>query len=79
MEEKERRHLRIADVCAELSISRSTFYDWRAARNRRPVASSCRTATSGFEGGPGAVAEEQGGHHGVTLEHPIELTDDVRI
>jgi len=32
MEENERRHLTIADVCAELSISRSTFYDWRAAR-----------------------------------------------
>jgi predicted DNA-binding transcriptional regulator AlpA len=22
----------IADVCAELGIARSTFYDWRAAR-----------------------------------------------
>jgi predicted DNA-binding transcriptional regulator AlpA len=25
-------HMTIADVCSELSISRSTFYDWRAAR-----------------------------------------------
>ena len=27
-----RRHLTIADVCAELGVARSTFYDWRAAR-----------------------------------------------
>ncbi|MFB6396717.1 helix-turn-helix transcriptional regulator [Polymorphospora lycopeni] len=26
------RHLTIADVCADLGISRSTFYDWRAKR-----------------------------------------------
>ena len=26
------RHLTIPDVCDELGISRSTFYDWRAAR-----------------------------------------------
>lgn len=26
------RHLTIADICAELDISRSTFYDWRAKR-----------------------------------------------
>lgn len=26
------RHLTIAEVCAELSITRSTFYDWRAKR-----------------------------------------------
>ena len=25
-------HLTIADVCAELGVARSTFYDWRAAR-----------------------------------------------
>jgi len=25
-------HLTVADVCAELGITRSTFYDWRAAR-----------------------------------------------
>ncbi|WP_394615918.1 helix-turn-helix transcriptional regulator [Lentzea sp. JNUCC 0626] len=25
-----RRRLSIADVCADLEISRSTFYDWRA-------------------------------------------------
>jgi excisionase family DNA binding protein len=28
----QRGHLTIADVCAELGIARSTFYDWRAAR-----------------------------------------------
>lgn len=27
-----RRHLTIAEVCAELNIARSTFYDWRAAK-----------------------------------------------
>jgi predicted DNA-binding transcriptional regulator AlpA len=27
-----RTHMTIADVCAELGIARSTFYDWRAAR-----------------------------------------------
>jgi predicted DNA-binding transcriptional regulator AlpA len=25
-------HLTIADVCAELGVARSTFYDWRAAK-----------------------------------------------
>lgn len=25
-------HLTIDDICAELGVSRSTFYDWRAAR-----------------------------------------------
>lgn len=25
-----RTHLTIADVCAELGVARSTFYDWRA-------------------------------------------------
>lgn len=25
-------HLTIADVCEELGIARSTFYDWRAAK-----------------------------------------------
>ena len=24
------RHLTIADVCEELAVARSTFYDWRA-------------------------------------------------
>jgi predicted DNA-binding transcriptional regulator AlpA len=27
-----RSHLSIADVCDELGIARSTFYDWRAAK-----------------------------------------------
>ena len=27
-----RQHLTIADVCEDLGISRSTFYDWRAKR-----------------------------------------------
>lgn len=28
----QKAHLTIADLCAELGISRSTFYDWRAAK-----------------------------------------------
>lgn len=27
-----RRHLTVAEFCAELGIARSTFYDWRAAK-----------------------------------------------
>jgi excisionase family DNA binding protein len=27
-----RKHLTIADLCEELGIARSTFYDWRAAK-----------------------------------------------
>ena len=30
------RHLTIPDVCEELGISRSTFYDWRAKRKAPP-------------------------------------------
>ncbi|MEH1125047.1 helix-turn-helix transcriptional regulator [Micromonospora sp. CPCC 206061] len=30
------RHLTIAEVCEELDISRSTFYDWRAKRKAPP-------------------------------------------
>ena len=30
-----RRHMTIADLCAELGIARSTFYDWRA-KGRAP-------------------------------------------
>ena len=26
-----RKHLTVAEVCEELGVSRSTFYDWRAA------------------------------------------------
>lgn len=26
------RHLTISEICAELDIARSTFYDWRAKR-----------------------------------------------
>lgn len=26
------RHLTVADVCHELGVARSTFYDWRAKR-----------------------------------------------
>lgn len=31
-----RRHLTVAEVCAELGIARSTFYDWRQARKAPP-------------------------------------------
>jgi len=30
------RHLTIADVCEDLGITRSTFYDWRAKRTAPP-------------------------------------------
>ena len=32
MTETNRSHLTIADVCGELGVARSTFYDWRASR-----------------------------------------------
>jgi predicted DNA-binding transcriptional regulator AlpA len=31
-----KRHLTIADVCEDLDITRSTFYDWRAKRKAPP-------------------------------------------
>jgi excisionase family DNA binding protein len=31
-----RIHLTVAEVCAEPGVSRSTFYDWRAARKAPP-------------------------------------------
>jgi predicted DNA-binding transcriptional regulator AlpA len=30
------RHLSVKDVCAELGVARSTFYDWRAAKKAPP-------------------------------------------
>jgi predicted DNA-binding transcriptional regulator AlpA len=30
------RHLSIADLCEELGIARSTFYDWRAKHKAPP-------------------------------------------
>ena len=30
------RHMTIAELCEELGISRSTFYDWRAKRKAPP-------------------------------------------
>lgn len=30
------RHLSITDVCEDLDITRSTFYDWRAKRKAPP-------------------------------------------
>ena len=32
----QRCHLTVAEVCAELGVARSTFYDWRAARKGPP-------------------------------------------
>lgn len=32
----ERIHLTVRDVCAELGVARSTFYDWRAAHKAPP-------------------------------------------
>jgi excisionase family DNA binding protein len=31
-----RIHLTVAEVCAELGVARSTFYDWRAAKKAPP-------------------------------------------
>ncbi|WP_213456686.1 helix-turn-helix transcriptional regulator [Rhizomonospora bruguierae] len=33
---RQSRHLTIADICDDLDISRSTFYDWRAKRKGPP-------------------------------------------
>ena len=30
------KHLTVAQLCEELGISKSTFYDWRAARKAPP-------------------------------------------
>ena len=30
MSNVDKKHLTIADICAELGVARSTFYDWRA-------------------------------------------------
>ena len=31
-----REHLSVRDICEELGVARSTFYDWRAARKAPP-------------------------------------------
>jgi predicted DNA-binding transcriptional regulator AlpA len=31
-DQAQRSHLTVADLCSELGIARSTFYDWRSAR-----------------------------------------------
>lgn len=38
-----RRHLTVAELCEELSIARSTFYDWRAKK----TAPRCMTLPNG--------------------------------
>lgn len=35
MPKDSKTHLTIPDICAELGVARSTFYDWRAA-NKAP-------------------------------------------
>ena len=35
-QERSFSHLTVAEVCTELGIARSTFYDWRAARKAPP-------------------------------------------
>ena len=32
----QRGHLTVAEVCAELGVARSTFYDWRASKKAPP-------------------------------------------
>jgi predicted DNA-binding transcriptional regulator AlpA len=46
--------LTIAQLCEELGVSRSTFYEWRA-KGRAPAASSCPTARS-VSAGPSSSA-----------------------
>ena len=31
-----RQHMTVREVCEELGVARSTFYDWRAARKAPP-------------------------------------------
>jgi excisionase family DNA binding protein len=31
-----RQHMTVRDICEELGVARSTFYDWRAARKAPP-------------------------------------------
>ncbi len=33
---KPRQHMTVRDLCEELGVARSTFYDWRAARKAPP-------------------------------------------
>lgn len=46
---KAREMLTVPELCEELGISSSTFYDWRLKR-RAPVASSSRTEPSACAG-----------------------------
>lgn len=32
----QRSHMTVADICAELGVARSTFYDWRASKKAPP-------------------------------------------
>ncbi|WP_083459789.1 helix-turn-helix domain-containing protein [Jiangella muralis] len=34
--QRQREHLKVADICSELGIARSTFYDWRAKKTAPP-------------------------------------------
>ena len=56
------RHLTIADVCADLGISRSTFYDWRAKRKAPPCLklpnSDLRIRRTDYERWLSALSEE---------------------
>jgi predicted DNA-binding transcriptional regulator AlpA len=34
--QRRREHLKVAEICSELGIARSTFYDWRAKKAAPP-------------------------------------------
>jgi hypothetical protein len=64
--------LTVAELCAELGISRSTFYEWRA-KKRAPRCISCPTVTCGH-GGRGSTAGSTR-----TRTRPMETSYDVRV
>ena len=57
MQTQNRTHLTVSDVCSELGIARSTFYDWRAAR-KAPSCIRLPTGHSHPANRPGALAQE---------------------
>lgn len=59
-----RRYLTVADICNELDVPRSTFYDWRAKKTAPPCIKlpngEIRVRRSDFDAWLGRRAERQG-------------------